>query len=193
MGISIYYGGKLAEGKTVGEVISYIEAIAKRESLRSQRPEEFSDGGKFRFHIPQQVIDNPNAIHWAYPNRKRILKYAEEARLHTRGKSYEDLCQALDSAEFIQVGVYLWVHEQAEPLKFLFVEGDTELTELRSDLLIGRDRRAEPIKYVHFQRDNLATKTAYENDPNSHRNALDILTEVNKLHFSGKMRIVDPK
>lgn len=192
MGVSIFYSGRLTEGKSVDEVVSHVEAVAKRDGLRSQRPAEFSDGGKFRFQIPQQVINNPDASHWTYPNRERITKYAQEARLPTEGISYEDLCQALNSAEFTQVGVYLWAHEQAEPLRFLFVEGDTELTELRADSLSG-DRRAEPIRYVHFQRESLATKTAYEHDPKAHQKALDVLREVNNLFFGGKMRIVDPE
>ncbi len=192
MGISIYYSGKLAEGKSVDEVVSHVEAIAERDGLRSQRPEEFSDSGKFRFQIPQQVIENPDASHWVYPNRERIVNYAQEARLPTEGRSYEDLCQTLNSAEFTRIGIYLWTHEQAEPLRFLFVEGDTELTELESGWLRG-DRGAEPIQYVHFQRESLATKTAYEHDPNVHQKALDILREVNDLYFGGKMRIVDPE
>ena len=192
MGASIFYSGKLAEGKSVDEVVSHIETIAERDGLRSQRPAEFSDGGRFRFQIPQQVIGNPDASHWAYPNRERISKYAQDARLPTEGRSYEDLCQTLNSAEFTQVGVYLWAHEQAEPLRFLFVEGDTELTELRSDWLRG-DRSAEPIRYVNFQRESLATKTAYEHDPKAHQRALNILREVNDLYFGGKMRITDPK
>ncbi len=72
------------------------------------------------------------------------------------------------------------------------MEGDTELTELRSDLLRSRDRFAKPIQYVHFQRDSLATKTAYEHDPKAHQKALDILGEVNRLYFGGNMEITDP-
>jgi hypothetical protein len=191
MGISVFYRGRLAGRKTVDEVVSHIEDMAKVGSLRSQRPVEFSDGGKFRFQIPQQVIDNPDAVHCAYSNRERILKYAQEARLPTEGIAYENLCQALNSTEFIQVGVYLWAHKQAEPLRFLFVEGDVELTELSSDWLQG-DRAAEPIRYVRFQRDSLATKTGYEHDSKAHQKALDVLREVNALYFGGKMRIVNP-
>lgn len=192
MGVSIYYSGELAEGKTVDEVVSHIEAIARREGFRSQRASEFSDQGKFRFQIPQRVIDSPEAVHWTYPNKERILKYAQEARLPTEGKSYEDLCQTLNSTVFTQAGVYLWTHKQAEPLRFIFVEGGSELTRLSSDWLPG-DRTAEPIRYVSFQRDSLATNTGYEHSPKAHQKALDILRGVDQLYFGGKMRIVDPE
>jgi len=188
MGVSVYYSGKLAEGKSVDELVSHVETLTDRINLRTKRPREFSDNGVFRFQIPQRVIDNPDAVHWAIPNRKRILRYAQEARLPTKGRSYEVLCRALNSTEFTQVGVYLWVHKQAEPLRFLFVEGNTELTDLRSDWLQG-DRSAEPIRYVGFQRDSLATKTGYEHDPKAHQTTLDILKEVNGLFFDGKMNI----
>ena len=191
MGVSVFYSGKLAEGKTVDDVVSHIEPIARTGGFRSQRPAEFYDGGKFRFRIPQQVVDNPDAVHWAYPNRERILRYAREARLSTEGISYENLCRALNSMEFRQVGVYLWLHEKAEPLQFLFVDGDTELTELSSDRLEGGSS-AKPIQYVHFQRDNLATQTGFEHDPKAHQKALDILREVNDLYFGGNMRITNP-
>ncbi len=190
MGISLFYSGNLTQGKSVDEVVSYVQAIAKQEGLRSKRAEDFGDNKNFKFQIPQTVIDNPDDSHWAYPNRERIMQYAQDARLPTNGRSYNDLCQALNSVQFTQVGVYLWVHELAEPLRFLFVEGDTELTELRLDSLEGLDRRAKPIYYVHFQRDSLATKTAYEHDPKADKKALKILRKVNDIYFGEKMRIV---
>ena len=185
MGVSIFYNGKLAEGKTVDELVSYLEALAKDKKYRTEKVDEI-----FKFKIPQTFIDNPDSILWYYTNKVRIRMNAKDARVPIKGKSHEKLCEELNATEFRQVGIYVWAHKEAEPLRFLFVEGDNELTELYTDYL-GKGK--ERLQYVRFQRESLATKTGYEHDPAAHRAALAILNEVNKLFFNGKMFIKDPE
>lgn len=194
MGVTVFYSGSLAEGKTVDAVVSHIEDLGRKEHLRTQRPMEISEGGNgvtFIYRIPQKVIDTPNGIHWIMNNRRRILRYAQDARLSTAGKSYDALCKALNSTVLTQIGVYIWVHKQSEPLRILFLEGGTELTELCDRDLPGKPGE-EQIQYVEFVRESLSTKTAYEIDPKAHERALEILREVNDLYFGGKMRIRIP-
>ena len=192
MGVSIFYSGKLAEGKTIDNLVYHIEKTAKDRSLKSQRPEESSNKAKFRFQIPQQVIDNPDDTHGKYPNRWKVLIYAQEARLPFEKMSYIKLCNVLNSTEFTQRGVYLWVHQKAEPLRFIFVNDDAELTELKLNSLQGNSL-AKPIQYVSFNRDSLATKTGYERDPQIHKETLDILKNINHQFFGGNMRIKEPE
>lgn len=188
MGVSIYYRGQLDAEKTVDELIEYVEEFASERNLRCQQPHELFMGDTFEFNIPHHIIDAPDKVIWI-SNEERIKNYASEAGLDTN-MSYRELCHELNSLELKQVGVYIWLHENAEPLRFIFVEGDSRLTQLKADSInIGRS--GEALQYVSFYRDSLATNTAYEHDPQAHQDALDLLHDIGQKYFGGTLEIKD--
>jgi len=186
MGVTIFYRGQLEEGKTVNELVDYVEAFADERNLKHERPFDLFDKKLFKFKIPQHIIDSPEEG-YMISNKDRIRQYASEAGLSTN-TSYVDLCNELNSQAFKQVGVYIWLHEEAEPLRFVFVEGDPRLTELKADS-INIDRRKVSLQYISFYRDSLATKTAYEHCPQAHQDALDLLKDVGHRYFGGGIEI----
>ena len=192
MGVTVYYDGKLARGTTIDELVAYIEEKASKDGMKTKRPSAFSDRGEHRFRIPKHVIERQEDISRDEPNKERIFRYAQNARMETGHLTYAEVCRALNERIFRQVGVYLWVHEKAEPLRFVFVEGETGLAELSTDA-ISCGPHDEPITYVRFQREFLATKTGYEYDQEAHRKTLAILREVNSQFFNGMMRMRDPE
>lgn len=189
----IFYSGKLAKGKTIDDLISYVEVLAKEKGFMTAKPADFHDRGIHSFRIPIEVVEKPDESYWMCPNRERIIEYCKDAKIPIEGRSHSELCQALNSAEFRQVGIYLWAQgqEYAEPLRFIFVEGNNELTELATDIL-RRDRCSEGIQYVHFQRDSLATKLDTEADHSALPRAHDLLSKISGLFFGGKMQIYVP-
>ncbi len=110
MGVTVFYSGKLAEGKSAEQLLSYLKELADRRNFRLDEVYK-----TFQFRIPQDVVDNPDGIFWSYRNEERIKKYAEEAKIRTKDKSYRELCEELNSTNFRQMGAYLWTFKNAEP------------------------------------------------------------------------------
>ena len=188
MGVSIYYRGQLEEDKTVDELVEYIKEFANDWDLRCEQPHELGIGDTFEFNIPQHVIEDPHRVVWI-SNEKRIKGYAHDVGLGAH-LPYRKLCHELNSLELKQVGVYIWLHENAEPLRFIFVEGDPRLTELKADS-INLGRHEDALQYVSFYRESLATKTAHEYDPQAHEDALGLLKDVNYKYFGGTIEVID--
>jgi hypothetical protein len=192
IGVCVLYGGKLSDGKTVEDLISHVTTIGKKDELRTEIQCENID---YIFQIPNDVINNPNNSfdpYWNCQNINRISEWASKAGINSEGKPYEELCQILNSSKFTQTGIWIWAHDYGRPLRFIFVKGEDELCELEQEVLHGKKPNDE-MKYIRFERNYIATRTGFEQDPIAHKKALDILKEVNELFFGNKMNIINSK
>ena len=184
--VNLTYSGKLSSKYELKDIIGDFQDIAEVSGYKYEIIDKVVG-----YSLPLWMIMNPKAVYWKKPHiscEGMVREIASRAGiLNVQEKEHSQLCESLLNMTFPQRGIYIWIDEEGDPLRFVF--GNDERLE---EAIEQRDPDIPDLLYAsstyHL---NIKTRLVEGEISPIHKRICQMLRYAEKRYFEGKLNICD--